>query len=114
MTDLKIQKVLLDESKRIICISDIHGDYQNFKLLLRKIKYVPTSDYLFILGDLCEKGDESLLLIKYILSLCKKGKIFITEGNWDPSTENLDDELLLDYIRMKPNSIFTQMLKESE
>ncbi|WP_206598386.1 hypothetical protein, partial [Streptococcus pneumoniae] len=36
---LKINQINLEPLKRIICISDIHGDYSSFRTLLKKIGY---------------------------------------------------------------------------
>ncbi len=49
-------------------ISDIHGEYELFLSLLRKIKF-SKNDVLFVLGDMIDKGAESLKLLKYISSL---------------------------------------------
>ena len=43
---------------RLIAISDIHGHLQYLKALLRKVKYDPDLDYLVIIGDYIEKGED--------------------------------------------------------
>ena len=53
---MNIVKVSLPEKCRIICVSDIHAHYDEFARLLRKCDYNNESDYLFILGDILEKG----------------------------------------------------------
>ena len=53
---MNIVKVTLPEKCRIICVSDIHAHYAEFARLLRKCDYNNESDYLFILGDILEKG----------------------------------------------------------
>lgn len=107
---LKINQINLEPLKRIICISDIHGDYSSFRTLLKKIGYRSELDYLFLLGDLCEKGKYSFRLVNYIIDLKKRGNVHIVEGNWDISSENLDDPLLIDYIVQREHSVFNQML----
>ncbi|MEN2190942.1 metallophosphoesterase [Streptococcus pneumoniae] len=107
---LKINQINLEPLKRIICISDIHGDYSSFRTLLKKIGYRSELDYLFLLGDLCEKGKDSFRLVNYIIDLKKRGNVHIVEGNWDISSENLDDPLLIDYIVQREHSVFNQML----
>ncbi|CJJ33444.1 Uncharacterised protein [Streptococcus pneumoniae] len=65
---------------------------------------------MFLLGDLCEKGKDSFRLVNYIIDLKKRGNVHIVEGNWDISSENLDDPLLIDYIVQREHSVFNQML----
>ena len=58
MLDKDILKVNLPHSYRVICIADIHGNLTAFKRLLVKINYRKGKDYLYILGDLLERGRE--------------------------------------------------------
>ncbi|MDY5278939.1 metallophosphoesterase [Sharpea porci] len=66
---------------RLIAISDIHGHLQYLKALLRKVKYDPDFDYLVIIGDYIEKGDEVLETIKFIEQLSRYPKCYILTGN---------------------------------
>ena len=50
------------------CISDIHGEYDLFMLLLDKIKY-SNSDRLIVCGDFIDKGASSVRLAKTIFNL---------------------------------------------
>ena len=45
----------LPEGRRIIAVSDIHGDLSLLKALLEKIRYKPGDDLLFLVGDTVEK-----------------------------------------------------------
>ena len=45
--------------------SNIHGDYASFKKLLQTISF-KDSDIMYILGDICDIGDESMELIEDI------------------------------------------------
>lgn len=67
--EIKINHLTLDERKRILCISDIHGNFLYLQKLLELLHYQPGNDYLFILGDLIEKGKESLRVVRYLMSL---------------------------------------------
>lgn len=85
MTDgykLKIERIKLDKNKRIICISDIHGGYSLFRKLLKKVKYTK-DDYLFILGDIIEKGPDNLKTLRYVMKLAKSDNTFVLLGNND-------------------------------
>ena len=55
------------------CISDIHGCFGSFLKMLETIAF-SDDDYLYILGDAIDRGDENVELLKYII---KKGSIAI-------------------------------------
>lgn len=49
-------------------ISDIHGEHELFLRLLDRIKF-SNSDKLIVLGDMIDKGSDSILVLKEIYSL---------------------------------------------
>ena len=49
-------------------VSDIHGEYELFCALLKKIKF-SENDVLYVLGDIIDKGKNSIKLLKYVMSL---------------------------------------------
>ena len=49
------------------CVSDIHGEYELFSKLLKRINF-SNDDEMFICGDIIEKGDKSVELARYISS----------------------------------------------
>lgn len=65
---------------RMIVISDIHGHLDRFKSLLQKVKYTP-DDYLIILGDFVEKGDQVIETIHYIQKLNQNKRTYVLTGN---------------------------------
>lgn len=65
---------------RLIVISDIHGHLDRFKALLQKIKYT-SDDYLVILGDFVEKGDQVVETIHYVQGLDRHNRTFVLAGN---------------------------------
>ncbi len=52
----------------IYIMSDPHGEYKLFVALMRKIKFT-NKDQLYICGDVIDKGDRSVKLLKAVLSL---------------------------------------------
>lgn len=58
-------------------ISDVHGCYKEFKLLLERIDF-SESDELYILGDVIDRGDEPISIIKDIM---KRENVFFIKGN---------------------------------
>jgi len=64
-------------------ISDIHGCFKTFKSLLEKLKF-SKRDYLYILGDLIDRGPSSKEVIDYIWKLERENyKVFCVKGNHD-------------------------------
>ena len=52
----------------LYCISDIHGEYDLFIKLLKKINF-SFNDQMIILGDIIDKGEDSLKLAKFIFNM---------------------------------------------
>ncbi|KAI5970119.1 hypothetical protein CANMA_000730 [Candida margitis] len=52
---------------RLIMIGDIHGHYNEFRQLLKKVKYSKTKDELLVLGDFITKGPDSFKVLDYLV-----------------------------------------------
>ena len=91
-------------------VSDIHGCYNQYQMLLEKIQF-SEDDELYVLGDVVDRGPEPIKVLQdmmkrpnviFILgnhdfimyTLMKKLSVEITEENYD---KHLTSELLLDY-----------------
>ena len=61
----------------IYIMSDIHGDYMNFRRMLNKIKFSDT-DKMYILGDIFDKGKENLRLYAWIY---ERSNVVLIKGN---------------------------------
>ena len=72
----------LDGSSRIIVISDIHGNLAYLRGLTEKLALQP-DDQLVLLGDLVEKGPESLATLRFIMGLGEKCRLYPVLGNCD-------------------------------
>jgi len=109
------KKVFNTKNKRIIAISDIHGNLNLFQRLLEKVGYTE-KDILFIVGDLIEKGEMSLKTLRYIMELSKTKEVYVVSGNcdtlWEDIKYELDDENLLRYMIFRKNSILNEMCQE--
>ncbi len=64
---LNIVNISLPSRCRIICISDLHTHWQETKKLLEHCNYKPDEDYLFILGDILERGDDNINALRYVM-----------------------------------------------
>lgn len=103
MFDLKttIINLELQNNKRIIAISDIHGCRSYLSGVLKKAEFCD-EDYLFIVGDIIEKGPDSLGTLRDVMRLCQGGNVFAVIGNVDAFRlrvlNELDDELAVEFF----------------
>jgi len=80
----KIQHIS-EHSGRIIAVSDIHGYAHYLRGVLEKVRF-SKEDALIIVGDMIEKGPESLETVRYILKLREENeKVYAVLGNVDYS-----------------------------
>ena len=68
--------------RRVIAVSDIHGNLPFLKGILEKVRFTP-EDVLVIVGDLLEKGRDSLATLRYVLELRKTHTVYTLCGNCD-------------------------------
>jgi protein phosphatase len=115
MLEKDIIKINLPDSYRVICIADIHGNFTAFKRLLSKVNYDKGKDYLFILGDLLERGrEEEIPAIDYLCELSKIDKVYIISGNNDRRMgyiQSEDCQNSLEWLKIRPGNIFSQWAK---
>jgi len=78
----KIEQMTIEAGRRILVTSDIHGHLSYFKEILKKASF-SDEDILFIVGDMIEKGPESLNTLRYVMELCKNGNVIPLIGNVD-------------------------------
>lgn len=108
-------KEIRDE-KRVIIISDIHGDLALLEKLLLQISY-QDQDVLIVNGDMCEKGPNSLSVLRYMMKRSiQSKKVYVTQGNCDVLINYVlnKDEWILDYMKRQEHSLLNDMLAEHE
>ena len=72
----------IEPGRRVIAVSDVHGNLPFLKGVLEKARFT-RSDVLIIVGDLLEKGDQSLATLRYVLELRKTHTVYTLCGNCD-------------------------------
>lgn len=50
----------------IYCMSDIHGQFELFKKMLKEIKF-SDEDYLYVIGDVIDRGSQGIDCLRFIL-----------------------------------------------
>lgn len=78
----RIQRVQLPSGRRVLMVSDIHGHATGLQRLLEKAKFC-SDDILVIVGDLVEKGPESLKTVRLVMQLCQTHTVYPLMGNVD-------------------------------
>lgn len=79
----RIIHIDMPTDRRLLVVSDIHGFSHYLEGVLQKANY-STDDILVIVGDMIEKGPESLATVRFILKLREQNRhIYAVIGNVD-------------------------------
>ena len=104
----------IPSGRRVLVISDIHGNLPFFQNLLKQVNF-STDDVLILLGDMLEKGNESLALLRYIMDLEKSHTVYPVCGNCDGlvlrffEDNNWDSGFFSAYLPAHPESTLRQL-----
>ena len=111
----RVRRVDTSPYKRVIAVSDIHGNGHLLKLLLSKLAF-STDDALFLLGDFIEKGKHSLETVRQVMELCRAGNAFALQGNcdtlWDDLAAGLYNVDENTYMNWRKDSLLCDMCAE--
>lgn len=105
-----------EPDRRIIAVSDIHGNLPFFLALMEKVGLTP-HDILVLNGDLLEKGRDSLPLLRHLMSLSQTHTLFPLCGNCDGlvlrffESDALDARFFSSYLPRHPESTLRQMAR---
>lgn len=112
---MKIIKPHIPDNARILCVSDIHANLKYFKMLLEKCAYNKNADYLFILGDILEKGAKNLATLRYVRELCQNERVILIKGNNDTMCDRMafhdSKEYFHERIKHRPRNTYLEMAK---
>ena len=72
----------IEPGRRVLAVSDVHGNLPFLKGALETVNFAP-DDVLVIVGDLLEKGKESLATLRYVMDLQKTHTVYMVSGNCD-------------------------------
>ena len=78
----RVQDAVLPPRRRVVAVSDIHGNLPFLKGLLAKIGF-SRDDILVLVGDMVEKGAQSLDTLRFIMELCRTHAIRLEDGDGD-------------------------------
>lgn len=106
-----------EPGRRIIAVSDVHGNLDFFRGLMDQVGLTP-SDILVLVGDLLEKGPDSLALLRYVMELSRTHTVYPLCGNCDGlvlrffDTDELDGRFYSAYLPIHPESTIRQLAEE--
>ena len=72
----------IEPGRRVVAVSDIHGNLPFLKGLLERVA-LTADDVLILVGDLLEKGQDSLATLRYVMELQEKYTVYPLCGNCD-------------------------------
>ena len=104
--------------RRIIAVSDIHGNLPFFVHLMERIHLSP-DDILVLVGDMLEKGEDSLALLRHLMRLSRTHTVYPLCGNCDGlvlrffETDGMDQRFFASYLPRHPESTLRQMAREA-
>ena len=111
----RIEHLSLPAGRRILVVSDIHGNVPYFEGVLRRAGF-SARDELIIDGDFLEKGAESLRTLHIVMELCARGNTHALLGNCDdwaeifsPDWPERGDEHLLRYLLWRKSGLLWDM-----
>ena len=105
---------------RLVRISDVHGNLPWLKGLLERAAFSP-EDALVLVGDLVEKGPESLATLRYVMELSRTHTVHALCGNCDNLAvdfvwggSGLDRDFYRYYLQVwGERSLIVQMAREA-
>lgn len=80
-----VKPLVLPKGRRVLAISDIHGNLPLLKGLLKKVAF-STDDILMILGDMLERSAGGLATLRYVMELSRTHTVHTLLGNCDNIT----------------------------
>ena len=78
----RVVRTQLPAGRRVLAVSDIHGNLPFLKGVLSAAGY-GKEDVLVLVGDLVEKGPDSLAALRYIMDLAAENEVYCLRGNCD-------------------------------
>jgi protein phosphatase len=113
-----IRRLDVEAGRRILVVSDIHGNLPYLQGVLRKAGFCK-NDVLIVDGDFLERGVACLDTMHCLMELSKAGNVQVVSGNRDSWHEVFllspeeDDRLLKGYIQLRKTGLLWEMCLRS-
>ena len=67
--------------RRILAIGDIHGNFKRLSSVFNKINFDSEKDFLILLGDYVDRGDENLHCLQWAMKIAEMKNVIALRGN---------------------------------
>ena len=67
--------------RRILAIGDMHGKFTRLLSLFHKIDFDEQKDFLILLGDYIDRGDENMRCLRWAMEMSEKPNVIALRGN---------------------------------
>ena len=111
----RIQPYAPEPGRRLLVVSDVHGNVPYFEGVLQKAGF-SARDELIVDGDFLEKGTESLRMLRILMELSRDGNTHVLCGNCDdwydiflPDWDPKNDEKVLRYVLWRKSGLLWDM-----
>ena len=74
-------KVRRMKYRRVLAIGDIHGNFSRLLKLIHKVNFDPTQDFLILLGDYIDRGDENMRCLRWAIEMSEKPTFDVESGS---------------------------------
>ena len=113
----RIQRLDGSALRRILAVSDVHGNLPYLRALLEKAAF-GADDLLILCGDFLEKGPSSLETLCFVMELTRQGNCFPLLGNCDVWNEifhapGRSDEALVTEMLAKKRGLLWDMCNDA-
>ena len=114
-----VHPLSLAPDRRVLVVSDIHGNLPFLQGLLKKVGY-SSDDILIVLGDILEKSTGGLDTLHYLMDLSRRNTVYFLQGNCEDVTLSFrrhawPDEAAAQYgvdiSRLRPRAVDRQLLE---
>ncbi len=69
------------EYRRIFALGDIHGRFDRLSSVFNKINFDAEKDFLIMLGDYIDRGDENLHCLQWAMKMSEQKNVVVLRGN---------------------------------
>ena len=66
---------------RVLAIGDMHGNFNRLLNLIHKVDFDPERDFLILLGDYIDRGDENMRCLRWAMEMSEKKNVIALRGN---------------------------------
>ncbi len=111
--------------RRVLAIGDIHGKFSRLLNLIHKVNFDPEQDFLILLGDYIDRGEENMRCLRWAKEMSEKKNVIALRGNheqmmlyyymlggsegsiWLPNGGSLSKRELDIWLRREPDALKT-------